>query len=548
MTLTNSCPVERQYKYIPQQNSLQENTRYKQYRHKANLVYSELVKAYNLDNRYYQPDSAAIYALRSKNICAGACGIGKTIIAGLLINIVYTELYKVGQIQIAAPNKLSASTRWLVDLEKFSQLRGKVEFIQNETQALSSTKPIWVYTVDFLKRKSKVKPDYNMAYCLYKNRITPSLVIIDEIHQLKANTARTKSWQWWLRKSKVKRLLGLSGTLTDGNLRNYFEVLKLVYGKALEYNKSQFLMNFGAATKIKTNYLKGEEQVTNISTNKRYLGHLDITKIRPYAQLSNRFIHVLDFTNPEIREVVTIPKINYKVIKIMPSKEHKQEYSEIVTDLTSKLKSMRDANWRIALSLVAPLIRAANNPTTGENKKLTSLLDLVSKCTGKTLVFVNQIDISRKLHNILKQQYGNNSLRLYAYDEHSRPRTLSNQKRETIVNRFLYDPDVKVGIFSINLASESIDLNCARQVIFYDLPWQAIKVKQAIHRAVRPGSPEKIIDVCYLYNQGMIDQHQYSLLKLKSTNSKAILELDVNSMNNDSSIIDTKQLIRNLHE
>lgn len=536
-----------QPQYI-QQNLLTEyeNSRYVYYLAQATKVYDSLCKTYNLEYRPYQPEMASIYALRADNICAGSCGLGKTFIVGLLISILYKELTKPGQIQIAVPNKLSGQTRWLQDLNKIECLKGHIEFINTEAQALHSTKSIWVYTIDFIKRNARsIGGNRATIDRLLKRRgLLPSLLVIDEVHLLKPNSDRSKHWLWW--RNQCKRFLALSGTLSDGRLDLLAHILTLVYKDNLEYSTNEFVEEFrGAGVTVKSNYLRGEEQVTNVST--RYLSHLDITKLPQYSNLAQQFIHRVSLNDPNIIDVVKVPTYTEYAIGVVPTIEHRTLYINTINNIRSKLVNAQSSNWTIALNVINPLLQQANNPDSKEvkvNRKLEKLLELVANCPNKTVIFVNQVQTARFLQQVLFELYSINSLRLYAYDEECNPKTLSSSKREALVCRFLYDPMVRVGVFSINLSAESIDLNVAEQVIFYDYPWQSIKLQQAIFRAVRPGSPIDHIKVYYLFNKGMIDQHQYNLLNERKKSSLAMLDFDPTALRGqDLSVIDTSQLI-----
>lgn len=527
-----------------QTNLLTDDYRYNYYLTEAKKHYEYLCSSYNLEYRPYQPEMAATYALRANNICAGSCGLGKTFIVGLLICILYKQLDRPGQIQIAVPHKLSGQTRWLNDLNKLLPLKQRIEFIDSDNKALSSKAPVWVYTIDFIKRSTKHLTGNRATIdrLLYRRGLRPSLLVIDEVHLLKPNSERSKHWLWW-RKS-CKRFLSLSGTLSDGRMDLLSHVLQLTYKTTFPYSHSAFIETYkGESVTVKSNYLRGEEQVTNIST--RYLDHIDITKLPTYAELAQRFINRVSLNDPNVSSVVNLPTHREHIIKCVPTVQHRQLYIDTVNNIRSKLLNAQTSNWAIALNVINPLLEMSNIPPSEvENKKLTKLLDLVDKCDGKTVVFANQIAVARHLHQLLKAKYSINAIRLYAFDEECVPKHLSSSKREALVCRFLYDPMVKVGVFSINLAAESIDLNVAKQVIFYDYPWQAIKLQQAIFRAVRPGSPVDHVDIYYLFNRGMIDQHQFCLLDERKKSTKAMLDFDPTALRGqDLSLIDTSALI-----
>ena len=515
------------------------NNNYNYYLQQSKLIYAQLLSDNpQLEPRPYQPEMAALYSLRANNICAGSCGVGKTLIVGLLIALLYKQWTKVGQVQIAVPSILSAKSRWLVDLSKIQLLKDQIQVIHTEKDLLNANKPILIYTLDFIKRKSK---SYKSIGKLISRKFRPSLLVIDEIHLLKPNSHRSKEWS--LLKRYSKRFLALSGTLSDGRLDLLHHVLKFTYANHFHYNLKDFQENFGSRTKIKSNYLRGEEEVEEVSP--RYLGHLCITKLAEFATISNRYIHRVSLNDPTIKSVVTTPTYKNHLVEVLPYKAHREDYISLVIQSQQKLDKLKDTNnSHLAFKYLHPLM-LASAWTNHTNNKLNKLLELVKNNEGKTVIFANLVETGRRLYDALYNIYPEHVIRLYATDIEATPKTLSLDAREDLLSKFLFDEKIKIGIFSINLAAESIDLNVANQVIFYDYPWQALKIQQAIHRAVRPGSTIKHVDVHYLVNHGMIDQHQYTLIQQKQIGSKLLLDFNPEDLNpSDYSTMNLTELIQ----
>ena len=536
-----------------QEPLLIEDPRYEHFKTLTKHHYDSIANNFpTMEYRPYQYELAANYALRSHNICAGSCGLGKTIIVGLLITALYNfnDHTRAGKIQIAVPNKLSGMCRWLVDLNRIPALANQVEFISTPAQLLHSTKPIWVYTQDLLKRNTNLlKGKRNtLDRLIIKRGRQPSLLVVDEIHLLKPDSQRSKHWSWFV--GKTKRFLALSGTLSDGRVDLLAHITSLAYGKYMPCSKSSIEQEFRVTKPVTTNYLKGEEEVASIST--RYLAHLDVTKLPEYADFSQKFIHRVSLNDPDIRAVVKLPTYTEHEVKVAPHFNHKKAYLDLFNTIKSKLIAVQNSKWTLALNIINPLIQCSaftdeSTLSISYNRKFSRLLHLVNTCTGKTVIFANQVATARRIHQeLLNNGYNEHqAIRLYAQDPELKPKVMSSTQREDLVTKFLCDPDVKVGVFSINLAAESIDLNTASQVIFYDYPWQAIKVQQAIFRAVRPGSPVSHIDIYYLVNSGMIDEHQYSLLNERKKSTVAMLDFDPTALRGqDLNVINTSELIQ----
>jgi SNF2 family DNA or RNA helicase len=118
-------------------------------------------------------------------------------------------------------------------------------------------------------------------------------------------------------------------------------------------------------------------------------------------------------------------------------------------------------------------------------------------------------------------------VRIYAQDPQANPKVLSKDAAIQLINRYQYDSSVKVGIFSCNLASQSIDLTASSDVIQYCLSWSSKKLQQSITRAVRPGNRLPFVTIHYLYHEGLIDEHQVHLATKKIEASKMIMDYDL---------------------
>jgi len=526
---------------LVQSEIITEIATYPQWLNKAIAVYTQFIKDNpQAEYREYQYQLAAIYATRPHNICGGSMGLGKTLITGLLIATVYTHLSRPGQIQIAAPSLLSASSRWLIDLQKIAALKGEVEVINTEKQMLTSSAPIWIYTLDFIKRKSKTLAKTSRPYIsrlIKKRHLTPSLLVVDEAHLLKKKTDRTKHWEYITH--LAKRVLFISGTLSDGRLDLVELLCGLTYHSNFPYSNGGLANEFNSRKQIKTNYAGGGDEI--ITTTTRYLPDLLCTRIPRYSKLARKFIHRVRLTDPGIKESVFIPQQKDNPCVILPHPSHRKLYRDYLLQAKSeleKLERIASINTNTALSILTPLIKLSSLPPIDvPNHKLDKCATLISEAIAlnqKTAIFVSYVETGRFLHEYFARLYPHhNVIRLYAQDPDASPKSMSADMREHAVSEFLFNPDTLIGIFSINLSAESIDLNSAGQVIFYDLPWQALKLQQAIHRVVRPGSPHKAITVNYLVNHGMIDQHKYTLLAEKLKTASALLDFEPDGLNQD---------------
>jgi superfamily II DNA/RNA helicase len=88
----------------------------------------------------------------------------------------------------------------------------------------------------------------------------------------------------------------------------------------------------------------------------------------------------------------------------------------------------------------------------------------------------------------------------------------------------------RVHVIVLNAAGgESLDLQTASIVLFYDLPWSWTELQQVIGRARRIGSPHEKVLAVLLINPG-IDQHTKELLQDKESLVGETFGLDVGQM------------------
>jgi len=144
------------------------------------------------------------------------------------------------------------------------------------------------------------------------------------------------------------------------------------------------------------------------------------------------------------------------------------------------------------------------------------------------VIFSTWNDSSRLLNNYLHRN-GIKTSRVYAHDEETVPKKMGEEMRGRTIYQFLHDDSIKCCILQVNLASESIDLQNAGMIIFYDLPWSSLKVEQAIARVVRPGNPREEVEVVFPYNKGLIDDHKLNLIQSKMKLSSLLFDYDVES-------------------
>ncbi len=520
-------PVDLLTYEVVEENLLSDLEVTKHYQQKIAKFYSSLINHFHpqLEYRPYQVDNAAVVCSRQRHILTHALGSGKTNTALLALVALYgvDPQGRPGRFHIVVPNLLSAQ-RWIEELERFNDLEPvclSYAVIKTEKDLINCRAPIIIYNHDFPKRSCRtIKGKRNFMSRLLGRRYRPAYMVIDEAHNLQSGSARTDHLHYVC--SRAKRRVALTGTLTE--LPHVFQLCQLIYGRYFPYNDlASFTRRYSTKSKLQTNYTG---QVGE-NAPERYIQKLDPLKAPEYYELMRRYVHRVRIDDPNVASCITIPKNEVKLVSVLPTEEQMEIHSAYVQAHQNALKLESARENAAALRLIGPLIQVANCPVNGSNK-LTKVTELVANAKGKVIVFCSYVLSARLVTATLRQALGDDKvLRLYAQDSEVLPRILSQEDRVELISRFQYDPNIKAGVFSINLTAESIDLTAASDVIYYCMPWSSIKIQQSLSRAVRPGNKNPMVNTHYVYTSGLIDQHQVMLATEKIKSSRLLMDYDL---------------------
>jgi len=514
---------------------------YPQFLARASKAYAAYLSGFNgAEYRPYQPEYAALMALRRCNVMGYSMGVGKTSITLLTIQTLYEGLarhqspYRPGLVHICVPSLLAAG-RWIEELNRMPALKDKYRLVTQEKDLHQPfTAEILIYTHDFPKRKchrlsARTESRNSIAHYLGKH-FQPAFLIIDEVHGLKANSNRTEALAYL--RGRARRVLVLSGTLSDGNLAQIHSLCKFVYRHHWPYRTAQaFSALFGQKQRLDTNYLYGSARHTEVP--EKYLQKLDPNKLGAYYALMRQFVHRVKLNEPQVAQYLTVPEQEVQLHEIEPTACQKEAIANFITQhrtaLAAAARSVTTNQNAAALQLIHPLIELANFPAVASNKP-GKLLEIINSATGKVVVFCSYVGSARYVHEFLITKLGAAAVvRLYASDPEATPVTLDATARQEIVNSFRHNKEVRVAILSINLASEAIEFPEASDTVFYCMPWSSLKLEQAVHRVVRPGNRNAKVGTHYLFQSSMIDQHQVALAIAKIRASRLLLDYELDS-------------------
>jgi superfamily II DNA or RNA helicase len=509
------------------------------------LFKSAQKKDSKLLERNYQLESAAMYCCRKDNMAALSQGLGKTLIAALVAANLYSQTDRPGTIHICIPN-ITMLGRWLTDLQLLF-LPEEIVVLSNKDLGRASLPrkhnlireaKILIYTHDFPRYCDKKNCATNAKYLIQS--AAPSLLIIDEIHHFKDNNSlKYQALEVVARKSK--RVLGLSGTLTEGNLESLSNILQLVYQKDWVYfrqpNKLQSL--FGKSLELGLNYCTGEK-VRQKGT--KQLQSINQDRLSDYYNTVRKYVHRLSID--QVRLQIKLPEVEFKAYGVQFTQNQKEAYDRELSKSSKLLMGLQETDLSLgsatyAQSLLQSAIEICNQGVDGCATNKSQLTVSLTESAQKTVVFCQHIKSAGFIYKQLVERWGADKvIRVYSKDISHTPPSQNPQERWKQIDKFENDPNVKVGVFSLNLAAEALDLVAADRVIVYCAPWSGAKFDQCLRRTLRPGNRHPKIEIITIYHEKAIDRYQLQLLEAKQKIGRLLLDYtEVTAADSDKELV-----------
>ena len=151
-----------------------------------------------------------------------------------------------------------------------------------------------------------------------------------------------------------------------------------------------------------------------------------------------------------------------------------------------------------------------------KNARLVRLLELLEEAHlrgEKTIVFSNWVEPLRTLYKFISKKY-----KTCAFTG-----TMSAQDREAHKKCFINNPEYTVLLGTVGAAGTSHTFTVARNVIFYDVPWNPSDKEQAEDRCHRVGTTQSV-NIFTLVAKGTIDEKVEQILQTKSGIAKYIVD------------------------
>lgn len=118
-----------------------------------------------------------------------------------------------------------------------------------------------------------------------------------------------------------------------------------------------------------------------------------------------------------------------------------------------------------------------------------------------------------------------------------------SDERQTLVDRFQNDPQVKVFVANLVAGGVGLNLTAATQVVFNDLDWVPANHWQAEDRAYRIGQ-NRIVQVTYMVANGTVDGFVKQALELKSKIVSSVVDGEAVEVGQGDILRDLEEMLR----
>ena len=303
----------------------------------------------------------------------------------------------------------------------------------------------------------------------------PDLVILDEAHKVKSNTAhRTKAAKKLCR--GVPHVLGLTGTLVKNRPIEIYNALKLVDSPTLP-NFKKFALQYCDAKHNGFGWdYTGHSNLEELHDNLPGWGMIRRTKAEVLPQLPQKIRSVipLDITN----------RAEYD--------RAERDYIQWVAE-TKGSKAASRARKAEALVRVGGLKQLA---ATGKIRGVVGWIRDTLEDGRKLVVFATH----KKIINLLMEEFGDIAVKLDG--------SVKAEARQRVVDLFQTDPAITLFVGNIQAAGEAIDLFAADRVAFVELADGPGDHDQCEDRVLRIGQTSSKMNSYYLVASNTIEERE----------------------------------------
>ncbi len=417
-------------------------------------------------------------------------GMGKTAITLMAVEYLMYEQFEICKVLVVCP--LRVTRTWKDEIEKWEQLSGTRYSIVTGTaaqrkKALAADADIYIINrenVPWLIEKSGCPFMFDM-------------VVIDELSSFKNHqTARHKAIMRV--RSKVRRIVGLTGTPASQGLMDLFAEFKLLdMGQRLGRFIGQYRLNYFKPDKVNGpivysyKLLPGAEEqiydkISDITISMKAVDHLEMPEL-----ISTEYPVYLDEKEMEKYE-------SLKKDLILSTTEHEVTAANAAS-LVNKLSQM--ANGAVYTD--------DTEAVTFHGRKLDALEDIIEAANGKPLLVAYWFkhDYTRIVQRLEKLGVG------YMKIDSDESITKWNNR--------------EIPVALIHPASAGHGLNLQKggnTMVWFGLTWSLELYQQCVCRLYRQGQTEDTVTIIHLIAQGTVDEKIMKALSMKDTTQAALID------------------------
>ena len=462
--------------------------------HQLSLVrgFDELVSRPSLRGvvRYEHQERVAIRVLRDlrgRAILADEVGLGKTIEAGLILKE-YAVRGLVRKALVLAPPALQV--QWRDEMrEKFG-----MSFERLHSPEDWSRRPFLVASLDAAKRAVHSVP---------ASAISWDLVVVDEAHRLKNRDSR--NWRFVVGLHK-KYMLLLTATPIQNNLDELFNLVSLLKPGQL-HTYEEFVTRYVATPdrRVPNRVPELRNLLRNVMIrNRRGIAFtLPPRRVRSVAvRLSSSEQRLYDHVTAFVRDAYGVPRGSLPWVA-------KLTLTVLQREIGSSSFAAARTLGKMALSPIftheeCERLQALHVEALSvqENVKARHLAPLLESIDEKVLIFTQYVQTLHYLADVL----GRAGFQVTTYYGQ-----LSQSAKEAAVRSFRDRTQI---FLSTEAGGEGRNLQFARVLVNYDLPWNPLRIEQRIGRIHRLGQ-DREVHVVNLWAEKTIEEVLMELLDRK---------------------------------
>ena len=320
--------------------------------------------------------------------------------------------------------------------------------------------------------------------------IKPMVLVVDEIHFVKSNSAkRTKAIK--VLGKNIPHIIGLSGTPIVNRPVEAFNALKLI-DPTITPDFWHFVHRYCGAK------------------HNRY--GWDFSGASNTQELHDKLTSTIMLRRKKEDVLTDLPDKLYSVINLEIT--NRREYTKAETNFIAWVKETRgkDAAKKASNAEAFAQIEALKQLTiAGKMKQAVEWVKDFLDIDGKLVVFATH----KATIDTLMQEFKGIAVKIDG--------SVSGQARQDAVDRFQNDDTIKLFVGNIKAAGVGITLTAASNVAFLELPWGSAELDQASDRCHRIGQKDTV-NVYYLLGANTIEETISALIDSKRKVLDAVLD------------------------